>query len=94
MFTNCISSCRLDRRGFASFLSKQFKKVSRVFVFIASVLTANWKLKQAQPKPLFVPEATASAVPDVSTATEVVVSAEGTAVMTFKPTPDPTSLQG
>ena len=87
---------QLDRRGFAQFLSKTFKKAGSVFSFIASALMSNWYTRHQEVEELgmFIPDTKASEAVKLATATEVVISAGGSPVVTITPTPDPTNLQG
>jgi hypothetical protein len=87
---------KLDRRGFIQFLMKAFKKMSGVFGFATAALFANWHQRQKEVDELgiFIPETKASEASAFATATEVVVSAGGSPILTITPTPDPTSIQG
>lgn len=87
---------RLERRGFVQLLTKTFRKFSTVAGSIAMVLVANWMTAATKEPPnlVFVPVEIASQAPKLAEATEVVISAEGTAVVTVTPTPDPTQLRG
>jgi len=63
---------------------------------IAATIVAVWALRTAQAPTLefSVPIDLASQATVLAEETEVVISAEGTAIVTVTPTPDPTNLQG
>lgn len=87
---------QLDRRGFGSLISKTFKRIGYIYDFMVAALLADWYLKHAQPPRLgqYIPQAKASEAPVLATATNVVVSAAGSPVVTITPTPDATKLEG
>ncbi|OAQ80923.1 hypothetical protein VFPFJ_09376 [Purpureocillium lilacinum] len=86
---------QLERRGFLQLLTKTFRKLGSVFGFIAAAMIADWQLRHnTQPPPLFVPHNMASSASKLSGATGLVISAQGTPVVTVTQTAAPTSLQG
>ncbi|KAI0004056.1 hypothetical protein F4779DRAFT_630464 [Xylariaceae sp. FL0662B] len=94
--SNLEIDSQLNRRGFAQLLSKTFKKVAFVFSMITSHLISNWHVRHGEVGELglFVPAAKASEASVFATASKILVSAQGSAVATITPTPDPTKLQG
>jgi hypothetical protein len=86
----------LDRRGFASLLSKTFKSTIDIMFDISVILIAMFKVRQQEVQELgiWIPNSRASDVGSVATATDVTISAGGTAVATITQTPDVTQLQG
>src|SRR5699024_6532063 len=86
---------QLERRGFLQLLTKTFRKLGSVFGFIAAAMIADWQLRHnTQPPPLFMPHNMASSASKLSGATGLVISAQGTPVVTVTQTAAPTSLQG
>lgn len=86
----------LDRRGFASLLSKTFKSSYAIFLNIAAALLANWKARQQEVQELgiWIPNDKATDAGAIATATGVTISAGGTPVVTITQAPDVTKLQG
>lgn len=77
-------------------LTKTFRKLKVSWDTIASAIIAFWALRTAQPPNIefSVPIEIASDATVLAEETEVVISAEGVAIVTVTPTPDPTNLQG
>lgn len=86
----------LDRRGFASLLSKTFKSYVDIFLDITVILIAMFKMRQQEVQELgiWLPNSRASDVWAIGTATAITISAGGIAVATITQTPDVTQLQG
>ncbi|KAK3317193.1 hypothetical protein B0T19DRAFT_434438 [Cercophora scortea] len=86
----------IESRAFADLLAKTFKKLSGLFIQIAFILYAEWKMKAAggQEGNLFIPQGLAQKDPGLGSAAVVVVSAQGSDIGTVTPTADPTKLQG
>lgn len=87
---------KLDRRTFAAMLSKTFRAYGVWFLDIASILWSNFRLRNhdVQDLGLWIPDAKASDAGAVAFATDITISAGGTAVITITQTPIPTTLQG
>jgi hypothetical protein len=89
---------KLEARHFGHLLSKAFKSGAGAFLSFADYLYTSWwahynDLNNVSPH-FIIPKPKASEVDKVASATEVVVSAEGTSVALITPTPDPTLAQG
>ena len=87
---------RLDRRGFSKILLKTFKSTKVAVASLAMLLVAMWAVDSGaqQPNIVYVPIEIASQAPKLAEPTAVVISADGTPVVTVTPTPDPTGLRG
>lgn len=71
---------QLERRGLAQLLSKAFKKLGAVFMQIVSILGTNHRIQyqDVQELGIFMPDLDPSLASVLASATEVVVSAQGT----------------
>jgi hypothetical protein len=87
---------QLDRRGFASLLSKTFKSSIGFFLNVSAYLLASWKLKSQDMNELgmWLPDAVASDAGAFASVTSVTISGGGVAVATITKAPDTTSLVG
>ncbi|KAH7333207.1 hypothetical protein BKA65DRAFT_596796 [Rhexocercosporidium sp. MPI-PUGE-AT-0058] len=95
---------QLDRRHFGHMLSKTFRGVSaRVggiaafFLHVSKVLLSQWHIKHSDEefsKSLFLPHSKVSTVTVLATATTIVVSADGQAIVTITQVPETATLQG
>ncbi|KAH7083730.1 hypothetical protein FB567DRAFT_529797 [Paraphoma chrysanthemicola] len=90
---------RIERRDFRHLLSKTVKGALGYFLDIAAMLYISWEMKFKDQHGefdsfAFIPVSKAGEAAKLETATDVLVSAEGTAIATIKPTPHPTSLKG
>jgi hypothetical protein len=89
---------KIERRAFRHMLSKTVKSGVTAFLDFASMLHMSWDLKfkdrHGELDSIYIPTGKAGEADKLRTATEVVVSAEKTAVVTIKPTPDPTGVKG
>jgi hypothetical protein len=90
---------KIERRDFRQLLSKTVKGALGYFLDIAAMLYISWELKFKDQHGefdsfKFIPLSKAGEAAKWETASDVIVSAGGTAVATIKPTPHPTSLKG
>ncbi|KAH7076789.1 hypothetical protein BKA63DRAFT_510777 [Paraphoma chrysanthemicola] len=89
---------KLERRAFRDLLTKTVKGAILIFADIAISLRMTWFLKSKDQEGaesfMFIPVAKASEAAKFETATELVVSAESSAIVTIKPTPAPTTVTG
>lgn len=88
----------IERRGFASLLSKTFKSRFAIFAIIFGALKQNWRLKSMEANELgsFIPAYIATSAGNIafSTGAVVTISAGGTVVATITQSADATSLIG
>ncbi|KAF2265276.1 hypothetical protein CC78DRAFT_443764, partial [Lojkania enalia] len=89
---------KLERRHFGHFLLKTAKGGWAIFADIAANLYMSWYQKSKDLEGvesfMFIPVSIASEAAKLETATDVVISAGGTAIATITPKPDPTSITG
>lgn len=90
---------KIERRAFTNFLSKTVKGAWDIFLDIAAMLYMSWELRSKEQHGdfdsfTFIPASKAGEAAKLETATDVVISAGGTAIATIKPTPNPTGLKG
>ena len=89
---------KLERRNFGHMLSKTIKGGWAIFADFAANLYMSLFQKskdlEGAESFMFIPVSKASEAAKLETATDVVISAGGTAVATITPKPDPTSLKG
>jgi hypothetical protein len=94
---------KIEGRAFRHFLSKTIKIAVKgalnIFLDIEAMLLLSWKLKFKElhgdlDSVAFIPASKVADAARLQTATDVVISAGGTAIITIKPTPNPTSLKG
>lgn len=87
---------KLDRRGFASLLSKTFKSSIGFFLDVSAYLLASWKMKSQEMNELgmWLPDAVASDGGALASVTSVTISGGGAAVATITKAPGTVSLEG
>jgi hypothetical protein len=97
------SSLELDsefkRRDISRLVPRQVPLLAALLVAVAGIFVAMWEVSRDSHLPIpihdsFIPESQVSAAADVATASEIIVSGAGSAIMTITPTPDPTTLTG
>lgn len=90
---------KIKGRDFRALISKTIKGSWDIFFDIASMLYVTWVIKDKEDRGGFdsfrsIPKQKAVEASKFETATEIVVSAGGSAIVTVKPTPNPTTLKG